>query len=292
MSDIYTFKNGSKSVAKVDKMFGTHGPYMLEGKRLDQLIKVQLLHDASTSTSTQTGSSVSSAKTGNMVKRAVIGGALTGGVGAVVGGVTGKREATINTTTTTQVKAELTVELIYLDGCSQYIFLDDLKPFHWLLSFANQASMTNEEVESERLLAESVVTKQIEEDRLRVHLNARVSNLVLPPEYIKDIVNKYYAKNLFGIFGIFIGFAIILKTFYIVWLMIPIIPFYKEIMTWVLKQGKISDSDLEKQYLKAKQDIVNQAISLKIVDLTMLPVKFEANKKYNLQNNNLIKITK
>jgi hypothetical protein len=156
LSNIYIFKNESKTLAKIVKMFDTHGPYLLEGRRLDQLVKVQLLHDASTSTSTQTGNSINTSNTGNLVKRAVIGGVLTGGVGAVIGGVTGKREATINTQTTTEVQTELTVELIYIDGSSQYVFLRDITSFHWLLSFANQSPMTDEEIASEKLLAYSI----------------------------------------------------------------------------------------------------------------------------------------
>lgn len=47
MKDIYIFKNGETIPAKIEKLFETHGPYTIEGKRLDLLSKVQVVVDSS-----------------------------------------------------------------------------------------------------------------------------------------------------------------------------------------------------------------------------------------------------
>ena len=87
MKNIYIFKDGVSVDADIKRLFGTHGPYTIEGKRLDQLVKVQLIVDSSVSTIEQTGSIVEKAKTGSMVGRAVAGAVIAGGAGAVVGGL-------------------------------------------------------------------------------------------------------------------------------------------------------------------------------------------------------------
>ena len=74
MNEIYIFKNGETIPARIEKLFETHGPYTIEGKRLDFLTKVQLLVDSSSTSTLQSGTSTSSAKTGSMVGRAVVGG--------------------------------------------------------------------------------------------------------------------------------------------------------------------------------------------------------------------------
>jgi len=94
--NLYTFKDGKAIPARIERLFKTHGPYTIEGQRLDFLTKVQLLVDSSTTSTSQSGTSTSKANTGNMIGRAVVGGILIGGVGAVIGGLSAKRESDIN----------------------------------------------------------------------------------------------------------------------------------------------------------------------------------------------------
>ncbi|CAG1021994.1 hypothetical protein MTYM_01408 [Methylococcales bacterium] len=53
MQDIYVLKSGESVPAKIERMFETHGPYMIEGQRLDFLSKVNILAD-STNSATET----------------------------------------------------------------------------------------------------------------------------------------------------------------------------------------------------------------------------------------------
>lgn len=92
MKDIYLFKDGGSVPAEIKRLFGTHGPETLEGRRLDLLKKVQLIVDSSVSTVTQSGSNLEKSKTGSMLGRAVAGAVIAGGAGAVIGGLSGKKE--------------------------------------------------------------------------------------------------------------------------------------------------------------------------------------------------------
>ena len=91
--NIEIIKNGSPEKANIRKMFSSHGPYLIGDLRLDSLTSVNLLVDSSTTTSHQTGNheSITKAKTGSMLGRAVVGGVLLGGTAAAVGAITGKK---------------------------------------------------------------------------------------------------------------------------------------------------------------------------------------------------------
>jgi len=169
MKEIYIFKNGKTIQARIEKLFETFGPYTIEGRRLDLLTKVQLLVDSSTTSTYQSGTNTSIAKTGSMVGRAVMGGVLIGGVGAVIGGLSGKRESVINTVNNEILHTELTAELIFEDGYSLYVLLKDKGSFHWLLSFVNQTPLTDEEIEIDREKREKEVERiRLEVERIRL----------------------------------------------------------------------------------------------------------------------------
>lgn len=112
---------GNKKKAKINKIFLDRGPFCIYQihdvngfpkpiGRFDHILDIEVLSDLSTKkTITHTeGTSTTTAKTGNLVKRAVIGGVLTGVGGAVIGGVTGTKETEIKT------KSESSDEINYL----------------------------------------------------------------------------------------------------------------------------------------------------------------------------------
>jgi hypothetical protein len=134
----------------------------LEGQRLDKLIKVQLLLDSSTTSTFQTGTEVNKANTGSMIGRAIIGGVLLGGTGAVIGGLSGKRESEINAQSYSTTRTEFTAELLFDNGKSIYVLIKSQSAFHWLLGFANQPSLTNEELAIEK--QKSIKYKKKKED--------------------------------------------------------------------------------------------------------------------------------
>jgi hypothetical protein len=134
MNDIYIFRNGQTIPAKIEQLFVTHGPYTIEGNRLDLLTKAQIVVDSSTSSISQVGTSSSTANTGSMLGRAVVGGVLTGGAGAVIGGLSGKRDSTINTVSSESKSTELTTELTFEDGSNMYVLIKSMESFHWLFS--------------------------------------------------------------------------------------------------------------------------------------------------------------
>ncbi|MGZ4159738.1 MAG: hypothetical protein ACXVNF_02910 [Neobacillus sp.] len=199
--EIYIFKDGKNIPAKIEKLFRTYGPYTIEGKRLDLLSKVQLLADSSTTSTIQSGTSTSSAKTGSMVGRAVVGGALAGGTGAVIGGLSGKRDSVINTVSSETLHTELTAELIFEDGGSMYVLLKDIKAFHWLLGFANQPSLTKDELEVEK-------RRSIAFERNR---NSRQLNKAHNEEMVRE--NKVIVKPIYLFLNWIFGVIFFLSAF-------------------------------------------------------------------------------
>lgn len=160
MKDIYIFKDGQTRPAKIERLFDTHGPYTIEDRRLDKLIKVQVMVDSSTSTISQTGTTMERAQTGSMLGRALVGGVLAGGTGAVVGGLSGKRESNINAVSSESLNTDLTAEIIFDDSSSMYVQIKSIESFHWLLSFAGQPPLTDEELEDEKVKAQEAATER------------------------------------------------------------------------------------------------------------------------------------
>jgi hypothetical protein len=153
MNNIYIFRNGCTELAQVEKLFKTHGPYELEGQRLDKLVKVQIISDSSTQSISQTGKETTKANTGEVIGRAIVGGVLLGGAGAVVGGMTGSHESKSKSSSRTLNKVEYTVELIFEEEVLLYVLVKSQDALHWLLSFVNQPSLTTEEVQSQKNMA-------------------------------------------------------------------------------------------------------------------------------------------
>lgn len=270
MSDIYILKNGGKQKVSVVKMFNTHGAYLLDGKRVDHLQKVQLLHDSSTQTHSQTGSSIDTVNNANMLKRAVVGGVLTGGVGAVVGGVTAERTSSINSVTKTTVNTELTAELTYSDGETQFVLFNDLKPYHWLLSFVNQPPMTDAELENERLLAQQLKSKN--------EFSFQLNRLFLMPETIEDKIrkHKYYIHV-----AVFIALALVFQVFalfiFVIYLFLS-----KSIFKFIYGSKGYSDEFIKQQIDLTKEQLCKEADQMQVYNLISPQIVFEPKCHYEL----------
>lgn len=295
MSDIYIFKNGNKVRATIQKMFGTHGPYLLEGKRLDLLNKVQLLHDSSTATHHQTGTSVEKVNNKNMLKRAVVGELLLGPAGAIIGGNTAERTSTISSTTTTQVQTQITAELIYLDGGSQYIFMDDLKPFHWLLGFANQTPLSDEEIERERIAA---INLKNAEQRRQAILTKLQQNLQMPELAEKKAkgytIQKYVAVPiLWFILVIFLGLVSPSFSALFTLLIIPYLIYSKKLTQILIEViNGISDKELKSQYHSTTNKLLNESLGYGVDDIKLLPTVFNPKNRYEMERNGAVIIVK
>lgn len=168
MAEIYIFGEKGTVPATISRLYGAYGSQTIEGHRLDCLTNVQILANSSTSTINQTGSSIDQAKTGSMLGRAAVGGALLGGTGAIVGGITGKRESLHDNTSIETLHTELTAELSFNDGTSLYVLLTTIEVFHWLLSFVGKAPLTDEELKKEEELA--IKQKRDEEEAWQVEV--------------------------------------------------------------------------------------------------------------------------
>ncbi|CAN7750659.1 hypothetical protein LJR066_006672 [Acidovorax sp. LjRoot66] len=147
-------ENGS--VFTFSRMFGTHGPHLIDGKRLDQLTGVDLLLDSSTSVVSQTSYATTTSNATGVLGRAVVGGLVAGGVGALVGGTTGAKTTTSAGSSVESINTQLTVKLTFEAGQTIHAVVTDLAAYHWLLSFPGKPPATSEELEIAK--AQSVVT--------------------------------------------------------------------------------------------------------------------------------------
>lgn len=91
------------------------------------------LADNKQTISTTTGNASTNTSTGSMVGRALVGGVLMGGVGALAGATTASRETEINTTTRHDTSHDY---IIYLN-------IDDIANPQRMLKFGNDAELAN-----------------------------------------------------------------------------------------------------------------------------------------------------
>lgn len=92
--EVALLDSGKPKKAKMHRMFGTHGPFMIGALRLDRLDSVEILRDASTVTTYTATLGETATNTGSLVSRAVAGQILAGPVGAIIGGSTAKATTT------------------------------------------------------------------------------------------------------------------------------------------------------------------------------------------------------
>ncbi|MFZ4621109.1 MAG: hypothetical protein ACOYNS_11155 [Bacteroidota bacterium] len=277
MVGINVFENGEIVSAHIERMFVTHGPYQINGYRLDQLKSIDLLVDSSTSTSTvnESGTITTKAKTGNLIGRTIVGATVLGGPGAIIGGTTGtKSSISSSTSVITETKNhQLTAKLTFYNKKSLNVFITDLEGYHWLLGMTGQKPMTQKELEVEKGLAaiakeeaeKNQVLDKIVEDRIR-----RVDKMFTAP----FDETKYIEKNITALGGIVFTILFLIwvspsNTFtFIIFLLIGI--FVAMIPTTIVKSIVIEiyssrfkkkiekyKNDRQKAYDKMKEDEIN-----------------------------------
>ncbi|QBG36711.1 hypothetical protein [Litorilituus sediminis] len=146
MHKIYTLKSGKPVQSKIKKLFGTHGIELLDEDRLDLLKKVNILVDSSTTTQFTESQGTSKSSTGSIVGRALVGAAVSGGLGAVVGGVTGKKSHESSSVTKESKNYELTLELTFLNEKKVHAIVKDIDTYHWLLAFVDMSPWSDAKI--------------------------------------------------------------------------------------------------------------------------------------------------
>jgi hypothetical protein len=147
---VFLLKDGSKVKASTYKMFETHGVPMLDEQRLDNLVDVSLLFDGSTVETHSTSSGESTVNNKNMAKRAIVGGVLLGGAGAIIGGATAKQEITTKSKSVEKINANLTVKLRYSNDLEQIVILSNIDHFQYLISFVNMIPRSDNDIALDR----------------------------------------------------------------------------------------------------------------------------------------------
>lgn len=175
---IIPLNNENRKSFNIKKLFESHGPWTIDNHRLDELTSIDILLNSSASVTEETSTGKTTANTGSMIGRAAAGGVLLGGVGAVVGGITGAK-TTVNTSTSIEsLETKLTCKLTFADGKILHAIITDPAAYHWLLAFTTSRKFTEEEIEEEKLIA----------NNNKIRLNKE--------QHAKDILGEFKFKGI------------------------------------------------------------------------------------------------
>lgn len=177
---VHPLNRDSGAVFEFKKLFGTHGPDTINGRRLDELATVEVLLDSSTSVMTETGLAHTTSSASGVLGRAAVGAIVAGGAGAVIGGATGQK-----TTSTTSTRVEirntnLTVRLTFEDGHSLPAVITDERAYHWLLELASAPALTAHELDLAKASAQEAQKERQLESQAEQYLTKPVFNPVHP----------------------------------------------------------------------------------------------------------------
>ncbi len=156
------FKDGKSMPSKIQRMFGSHGPFVIEHYRLDRLESADILRDASTVTIKSASTGEQTSQNGDVVTRAVVGGLIAGSAGAVIGGVTGKKSNTSTATTTTQsTNMHLYMSLRFKgEATPTVIQLWSETAFQRILACVSENEWTQSQIDEAKLSSEATILKQ------------------------------------------------------------------------------------------------------------------------------------
>lgn len=187
-------------------MFDTHGPFILEGHRLDGLANVEVLSDASTVTTSTKTTEAGEIRTSNtsMITRGAVGGVVLGPLGAVIGANSASQNlSTESTSQTTQTRnVNTTVKLTFSDGGHLYVTLHEDSTLHWLLSMIGVEPADESQIARAELLAKAHVS-------VREKVGPKPSDEIGVKEVVSGVAGGALLAMLAWQWDIFIFFKII-----------------------------------------------------------------------------------
>lgn len=172
MNNITIVASGQNKIVAITKLFGSFGPWCIEGKRIDQLADVILLSDGTSSTFIESGVGTSKASTGSVIGRSLVGGLLTGGVGAIIGGSTASRNEIFESKVTEQKIYDFTVKLLWKDSSAAIAQINNPSDLRWLASFIGQPEMSENEIEEARRVDELQRNRGAIFDKIKSEINS------------------------------------------------------------------------------------------------------------------------
>ncbi|MBB6558871.1 hypothetical protein HNP48_001535 [Acidovorax soli] len=162
---IHPLGRAAGAVFTFSRLYETHGPFTLNGHRLDQLVNVHLLLDSSTSVTTSATHATTTSDASGVLGRAVVGGIVGGGTGALIGATTGGKTTKATSSAVETRSTDLTVKLEFHDGYALHAIISDQRAYHWLLAFVEQEPASEADLEEQRQQAETLRERTILEAR-------------------------------------------------------------------------------------------------------------------------------
>lgn len=195
---------GVKKKTKIDKLFIYNGPFCFyhvkdaDGfpksiGRFDEIEEIETISDLSirnTETISE-GTSTTTAATGNLVKRAVVGGVLTGVGGAVIGGVTGTKKTETITKSKSLEKIEYLVQLKvkFVDGQILIVNVNDPEITELLFSHIGVKTIQDEKLEKLKNLS----LKEMQKEKVHTE-NLFLDNKITEEAQLRAIAKLAHKK--------------------------------------------------------------------------------------------------
>ena len=150
--EVTVFIRGNAVRPRINRMFDTHGPWLLGEIRLDQLKSVEVVRDASTVTTTEKSSGTITNEIS--IGRAIVGGIVGGGVAAVVGATGGRQKVSTESVAQQKVNAHVYVDLTFSDRPSIKAIVHDEEAFQLLQSQIGQEEWSPYQIKKAKLEAD------------------------------------------------------------------------------------------------------------------------------------------
>lgn len=146
---VQLFKNGNPIESRLQRLYKSHGPFVIDKYRLDWLVSAEVVRDASTVTTQSKSEGATSTKTGSLAGRAVVGGLIAGPAGAIIGGGSAKTHTSTSTTSTQSINVSIYISLLFKGDTSPIkIQLFDEASFQQVLACVGQKEWSQSELDN------------------------------------------------------------------------------------------------------------------------------------------------
>ena len=188
----------------IGKMFNNQGPFCIYEsvdwyglpivlRRLDKMQSIEVLSDLSKRRTSTKTSGNQGASTSNVVGRAIVGGLISGGVGAIIGGVTGEKRITTSSISTEDIDLNLILSIRFSDEPSLTIKLTDTSVLEFIASFSGSTAASDDELAS---LKENFLADFDKEKKRLEKVNEEINKIVERKRLEKEEKVREQEKNI------------------------------------------------------------------------------------------------
>jgi ribosomal protein L7/L12 len=194
---VQLFKDGKPIESRLQRMFETHGPFVIDKYRLDRLVSAEIVRDASTVTTQSKSEGEASTKTGSLAGRVVAGAVIAGPVGAIIGGGSARTTSNTITTSTQALEVNIYMSLLFKGETAPLaiqVFAES--SFQQVLASVGQKEWSQSELENAEDEHKSWLFNKSMQEAKKKYLNAEAAP-VLWGVFVSTAIPAVYIANSF-----------------------------------------------------------------------------------------------